>query len=137
MEYAILFLPLLGALTGYYGKFLGSLFSEIITTLLVSLSAILSIIVFYEGWQYNYYENHLIFEWISSGNFKANWSINFDPLTSVMFVTVTSISAASPPKPKTPPLPGFKTLISTSSLFSPSFSRADFVASSTVLPVYF
>ena len=93
MEYAILFLPLLGALTGYYGKFLGSLFSEIITTLLVSLSAILSIIVFYEGWQYNYYENHLIFEWISSGNFKANWSINFDPLTSVMFVTVTSISA--------------------------------------------
>ena len=93
MEYAILFLPLLGALTGYYGKFLGSLFSEIITTLLVSLSAILSIIVFYEGWQYNHYENYLIFEWISSGNFKANWSINFDPLTSVMFVTVTSISA--------------------------------------------
>ena len=33
MEYAILFLPLLGALTGYYGKFLGSLFSEIITVI--------------------------------------------------------------------------------------------------------
>ena len=93
MEYAILFLPLLGALTGYYGKFLGSLFSEIITTLLVSLSAILSIIVFYEGWQYNYYENHLIFEWISSGNFKANWSINLDPLSSVMLVVVTFVSA--------------------------------------------
>ena len=63
--------------------------------------------------------------------------IHEDWISKLTEETVTSISAASPPKPKTPPLPGFKTLISTSSLFSPSFSRADFVASSTVLPVYF
>ena len=31
--------------------------------------------------------------WISSGDFKANWSINIDPLSSVMLVVVTLISA--------------------------------------------
>ena len=33
------------------------------------------------------------FEWISSGGFKANWSINIDPLSSVMLVVVTFVSA--------------------------------------------
>ena len=93
MEYAILFLPLLGSFIGYFGRTLTKLFSEIITSLFVSISAILSIIVFWNGIDKGNYNNHLIFEWISSGNFVANWSVNIDPLSSVMLVVVTFVSA--------------------------------------------
>ena len=43
--------------------------------------------------QTNTYGNFILFEWISSGNFVANWSINIDPLSSVMLVVVTFVSA--------------------------------------------
>ena len=93
MEYAILFLPLLGSIIGYFGKSLTKLFSEITTSLFVSISAILSIIVFWNGIENNVYNNYVIFEWITSGTFTANWSINIDPLSSVMLVVVTFVSA--------------------------------------------
>jgi len=93
MEYAILFLPLVGSIIGYFGKSLTKFFSEIITSLFVSVSAVLSIVIFIQGIEKNNYKNYLIFEWINSGKFVANWSINIDPLTSVMLVVVTFISA--------------------------------------------
>jgi NADH-quinone oxidoreductase subunit L len=93
MEYAILFLPLLGSIIGYFGKTLTKFFSEVITSLFISISAILSMIVFWNGIEKNNYNNYLIFEWISSGDFVANWSINIDPLSSVMLVVVTFVSA--------------------------------------------
>ena len=93
MEYAIIFLPLIGSILGYLGRSINKLFSEIFTSLLVSVSAIFSIIVFWNGIQINNYDNYKIFEWISSGDFVANWSINLDPLSSVMLVVVTFVSA--------------------------------------------
>ena len=93
MEYAIIFLPLIGSIVGYLGRSLTKFFSEIITSIFVSLSAILSIIVFWEGIQNSKYGNYIIFEWVNSGNFVANWSINVDPLSSVMLVVVTFVSA--------------------------------------------
>jgi NADH-quinone oxidoreductase subunit L len=93
MEYAIIFLPLIGSIVGYLGKSLIKYFSEITTSLLVGISAILSLTLFWNGIQNNTYGNYKIFEWISSGNFIANWSINIDPLSSVMLVVVTFISA--------------------------------------------
>ena len=93
MEYAIIFLPLLGSIIGYLGKSITKYFSEIFTSLLVSISAILSIIVLWNGIQKNKYDNYQIIEWISSGTFVANWSINIDPLSSVMLVVVTFVSA--------------------------------------------
>ena len=93
MEYAILFLPLLGSIIGFLGRKIAKFFSEIITSLFVSISAIISIIIFWNGIEKNNYGNHLIFEWVSSGNFIANWSINIDPLSSVMLVVVTFVSA--------------------------------------------
>ena len=93
MEYAILFLPLIGSLVGYFGRSITRYFAEISTSLFVSLSAVLSIYVFWNGLQYNIYGNYLIFEWISSGGFTANWSINVDPLSSVMLVVVTLVSS--------------------------------------------
>ena len=93
MEYAIIFFPLVGSIIGYLGGSLTKYFSEITTSLFVSISGVLSVILFYNGIQKNIYENHQIFEWISSGNFVANWSINIDPLSSVMLVVVTFVSA--------------------------------------------
>ena len=93
MEYAVIFLPLFGAIIGYLGGSLLKYFSEIATSLLVSISAALSILLFWNGIQNNTYGNYKIFEWISSGNFIANWSINIDPLSSIMLVVVTFVSA--------------------------------------------
>ena len=93
MEYAIIFLPLLGSILGYLGRKLVKYFAEVTTSLFVSLSAIFSLIIFWKGLQTGEYGNYKIFEWISSGNFVANWSINIDPLSSVMLLVVTFVSA--------------------------------------------
>ena len=92
MEYAAIFLPLLGSIFGYLSKYLGNLFPILITTLFVFISSILSILIFYNGIVNDSYGNYLIYEWISSGNFVANWSINIDPLSSIMLVVVSLVS---------------------------------------------
>ena len=66
MEYAILFLPLIGSLIGYLGRSTTKYFAEISTSLFVSISAVLSILVFWNGIQNDIYGNYKIFEWISS-----------------------------------------------------------------------
>ena len=93
MEYAILFLPLIGALLGYIIKVFGDIYSEIVTTLFVSAAAILSIILFYNGIVYEDYGNYKIYQWIASGKFVVNASINIDPLSSIMLVVVSLVSA--------------------------------------------
>ena len=93
MEYAVIFLPLFGTIVGYLSKYLGDIASQLFTTLSVCLSAVLSIVIFYNGIVHDSYGNYLIYEWISSGSFQANWSINIDPLTSIMLVVVTLVSA--------------------------------------------
>ena len=93
MSYSIIFLPLVGAILGYSLKPLGDRYTEVITTTFLFLSAILSIIIFYKGALYGEYANYKIFEWINSGNLRVNWSINIDPLSSIMLVVVTSVSS--------------------------------------------
>ena len=93
MPYFLIFLPLLSALVTYFGKFLGNKFSQVFSSFLITISALISIIIFYRGLVFNEYDNYIIFEWIKSGDFIANWSINIDPLSSVMLVVVTSVSA--------------------------------------------
>jgi len=94
MEYAIVFLPLIGSfVSGFFGKKLGGKFCQILTSSLVLISAILSFFIFYNVLAQDYSSNKLIFNWISSGSFHVYWSINIDPLTSVMLVVVSLISA--------------------------------------------
>ena len=60
MEYTLVFLPLMGAiLSGFFGRYIGDRNSEIITSLLVSISALLSFIIFKEV-ALNNYENNLV-----------------------------------------------------------------------------
>ena len=67
MELLILFLPLLGSIiSGLFGKNIGDKSSEIITTLFVSTSAILSIFIFYDV-VFHSYENNVIIVFGSYG----------------------------------------------------------------------
>ena len=94
MEYLLLFLPLFGAtISGFFGKYIGHRFSEIITSLFVSISTIISLIIFYEVIVNNYENNLIISKWITSGTLNVNWSIKIDALSSVMLVVVCLISA--------------------------------------------
>ena len=94
MEILIVFLPLLAAIiSGFFGNKLGNRFSEILTSLFVSISAIFSIYIFYNVMFNDYNSNIIISSWISSGTLEVNWSIKIDPLSSVMLVVVTFISS--------------------------------------------
>ena len=94
MEILIVFLPLLAAIiSGFFGNKLGNRFSEILTSLFVSISAIFSIYIFYNVMINDYNSNIIISSWISSGTLEVNWSIKIDPLSSVMLVVVTFISS--------------------------------------------
>ncbi len=94
MEYLILFLPLIASIvSGFFGKFIGDRFSVILTSLFVSISAILSFFVFYKVVNYGYSNNLIISSWINSGTLNVNWSIKIDALSAVMLVVVNFISA--------------------------------------------
>ena len=94
MEYTIVLLPLLGSIiAGFFGKQFGAKLCQVLTSSFVLISAILSFFIFYAVLIENYSSNKLIFNWISSGDFSVNWSINIDPLTSVMLVIVSLISS--------------------------------------------
>ncbi|WP_440932123.1 NADH-quinone oxidoreductase subunit L [Candidatus Pelagibacter sp.] len=94
MELAIIFLPLIASIiSGFFGRFIGDRNSEIVTSLLVSISALFSIYVFYQVIVDGFQENIVIATWINSGDLNVNWSMNIDPLSAVMLVVVTSVSA--------------------------------------------
>ena len=58
MEYLILFLPLIGSIiSGFFGKTIGDRLSQLITCILVSISALLSLFIFFKvvssGYEFN------------------------------------------------------------------------------------
>ena len=94
MEISILFLPLAASIiAGFFGRYIGDRNSEIITSVLVSISAFLSIFVLYQVIINQYEENIVIATWINSGSLDVNWSMMIDPLSAVMLVVVTSVSS--------------------------------------------
>jgi len=93
-EHIIIFLPLISSIiSGFFGNKIGERNSEILTSVFVSISSILSFFIFYKVLAYNYNNNVVVATWISSGSLNVNWSINIDALSSVMLVVVTLISA--------------------------------------------
>ena len=76
MEYLILFLPLVAAIiSGFFNKIIGEKFCNYITCLFTTISAILSIIIFYYVIVNGYENNLIIAKWINSGSLEVNWSI--------------------------------------------------------------
>jgi NADH-quinone oxidoreductase subunit L len=95
MYTAIVFLPLLGFLAaGIFGRVLGARPSELITTGLLTISAILSWVAFYQvAWSASGTMSvPVLASWINSGALKIDWALRIDTLTCVMLVVVTSVS---------------------------------------------
>tara|TARA_B100001741_G_scaffold66272_1_gene52551 strand:+ start:1461 stop:3380 length:1920 start_codon:yes stop_codon:yes gene_type:complete len=94
LGFLVVFLPLLGSiLSGFFGKFIRTRYIEFITSILISISAIISCIIFYDVIKNSYSENIILFTWITSGSFNVNWSINIDSLSALMFVVITLVSS--------------------------------------------
>jgi len=94
MELTLLFLPLLSfIISGFFGKYIGDRISVIITSLFVSISAVLALLVFYQVITQGYENNIVIASWLHSGSLNVNWSIKIDALSAVMLVVVTLISS--------------------------------------------
>jgi NADH-quinone oxidoreductase subunit L len=97
MEFAIksiVFLPLIGFLiVGMFGSKLGDKPSQVLTTGLLIISALLSWSVFLDVMVDGNIYKVTLFNWLTSGNFTFNWAIYVDALTAVMLVVVTTVSA--------------------------------------------
>ncbi len=94
MELSIIALPLIASIiVGFFGNLIGHRNSEIVTSLLVTISAILSSIVLYEVIVNQYQDNIVIATWINSGSLEVNWSMKIDSLSAIMLVVVTFISS--------------------------------------------
>ena len=94
MEISIIALPLIASIiSGFFGKIIGDRNSEIVTTLLVTISAIFSGFILYEVIFNQYQDNITIATWINSGSLDVNWSMKIDPLSAIMLVVVTSVSS--------------------------------------------
>jgi len=93
MYQAILFLPLVGALfAGLFGRLVGARPSEVVTTTLVLITALLSWLAFYQVAIQGEEQRIELLRFIDSGDLKAVWSLRIDTLTAVMLVVVTMVS---------------------------------------------
>lgn len=71
----------------------GSLAAELVTTSFLFIAMVLSWIAFWRvGFQHQ--DTRIaLFSWMASGDFKVEWALRIDPLTAVMLVVVTTVSA--------------------------------------------
>ena len=91
----ILFGPLVGAtVAGLFGRRIGDVASQAVTTSFLFLSAILSWTVFAQ-WTWGGLEPFTVtyLPFIHVGQFVSNWSFRLDGLSAVMLVVVTSVSS--------------------------------------------
>jgi len=93
MYLLIVFLPLIGAISsGLFGRFLGSTGSQIITTSGLGLSMLFSWYAFFEVAVCGNFVYIDLFSWIDCEMLQASWGCQFDTLTALMLVTVTTVS---------------------------------------------
>ncbi|ACB95998.1 NADH-quinone oxidoreductase subunit L [Beijerinckia indica] len=95
MHAAIVFLPLAGFLiAGIFGRVIGARASEIVTTSLLFVAALLSWITFVQvGLGVAPARTELLAPWFDSGALQVDWALRIDTLTAVMLVVVTTVSA--------------------------------------------
>jgi NADH-quinone oxidoreductase subunit L len=94
MEVLIVFLPLLGALVaGLFGRFVGDRGSMLGTCVLLTISAILSWVLFVQVALGGDPRTVRLFTWMDVDGFAFAWSLLVDQLTAVMLVVVTTVSA--------------------------------------------
>ena len=67
--------------------------AELITTTLLGISWLLSCIAFVEVGLKGHDARVTLFNFITSGDLKVDWALRIDPLTAVMLIVVTTVSA--------------------------------------------
>jgi len=95
MIQAIVFLPLLGFLiAGGFGRWIGARASEIVTTSLLIICAVLSWMVFLDV-AVGHNEGHVtvLGNWMTAGKLSVDWALRVDTLTAVMLVVVNTVSS--------------------------------------------
>ena len=89
----LVFLPLIGALSaGFFGRYLGESVSSHITVFGVFVAFISSLFVFYEVGFCGNVTYLVLVPWVDLGLFSVQWGFQFDSLTVVMLLVVTSVS---------------------------------------------
>ncbi|MFB7882205.1 NADH-quinone oxidoreductase subunit L [Brevundimonas diminuta] len=89
------FAPLLGAMiAGFFGRRIGDVASQAVTTGLLFFSCAISWIVFSQ-WTWGGLEAFTVrlAPFIHVGEFQSNWSIRVDAMSAVMLIVVTSVSS--------------------------------------------
>lgn len=89
------FAPLLGAMiAGFFGRRIGDIPSQAVTTGLLFVSCAISWIVFNQ-WTWGGLEAFTVHiaPFIHVGDFQSNWSIRVDAMSAVMLIVVTSVSS--------------------------------------------
>ena len=90
----VVFLPLAGFLyCAFLGKLFGDRNAQLVTNILLFVSAILSWIIFFRYLGPTNTTTLQILNWMMSGTFSADWSLRVDALTATMLIVVTTVSA--------------------------------------------
>lgn len=93
MYLLLVFLPLIGAISsGFFGRLIGSTGSQVTTTSALVLSMFFSWYGFFETAICGNFVYIDIFSWIDCEMLQASWGCQFDTLTALMLVTVTTVS---------------------------------------------
>lgn len=94
MYHIIVFAPLVGfLLAGLFGKTLGKTGSQLVTSGLLVVSAVVSMFAFYDVVANGNVQTIAVAKWVTSGALNFDWAFKIDTLTAVMLVVVTLISA--------------------------------------------
>jgi NADH-quinone oxidoreductase subunit L len=94
LETLVVFLPLLGAvLAGLFGRTFGDRGAQAVTSGALILSALLSVVVFFDVAVGGNARTTELFTWIDSGTFELSWALRVDTLSAIMFCVVTIVSA--------------------------------------------
>jgi NADH-quinone oxidoreductase subunit L len=93
MYQAIVILPLIGAIfAGFFGWLVPPRASEVITTSLILITALLSWFALYQVGIEGYEARIELLRFIDSGALQTSWALRIDTLTAVMLVVVTTVS---------------------------------------------
>ena len=94
MYLAIIILPLLGSIvSGFFGRKVGVTGAQIITSSCVTITMLLSVVVFFEVGLNNIPVSLELFRWIDSESLNVSWGFYFDSLTVSMLIPVLIVSS--------------------------------------------
>ena len=89
----IIFSPLLGAIIcGFFHRLVGEMQVVLFATTILLISAIFSWTIFLNVFPFES-DTRVLFSWLNSGTFTAEWSIKIDSLVKTMLVVITSVSS--------------------------------------------